>query len=35
MWLSIQELNEQGEYSDVEMHPGKDLGTGRVFSYDR
>ena len=28
MWLSIQELNEQGEYSDVEMHPGKYLGTG-------
>uniref|UniRef100_A0A8K9UN37 Kinesin family member 13A n=1 Tax=Oncorhynchus mykiss TaxID=8022 RepID=A0A8K9UN37_ONCMY len=31
LWVSIQELNEQGDYSDVEMHPGKDIGTGGVF----
>ncbi|KAM8870194.1 kinesin-like protein KIF13A isoform 2-T2 [Spinachia spinachia] len=28
---SIQELNEQGEYSSVEVHPGKDISTGGVF----
>ncbi|XP_062421319.1 kinesin-like protein KIF13A isoform X4 [Pungitius pungitius] len=28
---SIQELNEQGEYSSVELHPGKDISTGGVF----
>ncbi|XP_034030866.1 kinesin-like protein KIF13A isoform X2 [Thalassophryne amazonica] len=31
LWLSIQELNEQGEYSAVELHPGKDISTGGVF----
>uniref|UniRef100_A0A674CIM4 Kinesin family member 13A n=1 Tax=Salmo trutta TaxID=8032 RepID=A0A674CIM4_SALTR len=31
LWVSIQELNEQGDYSDVEMQPGKDIGTGGVF----
>lgn len=31
MWISIQELNEQGEYSSVELHPGKDISTGGVF----
>uniref|UniRef100_A0A6Q2XJ52 Kinesin motor domain-containing protein n=1 Tax=Esox lucius TaxID=8010 RepID=A0A6Q2XJ52_ESOLU len=31
LWASIQELNEQGEYSAVEMHPGKDVSTGGVF----
>uniref|UniRef100_A0A3P8SNV0 Kinesin family member 13A n=1 Tax=Amphiprion percula TaxID=161767 RepID=A0A3P8SNV0_AMPPE len=31
LWISIQELNEQGEYSSVEMHPGKDISTGGVF----
>ncbi|KAM4601055.1 kinesin-like protein KIF13A isoform 4-T4 [Polymixia lowei] len=31
LWASIQELNEQGEYSAVEMHPGKDMCTGGVF----
>ncbi|KAJ3598073.1 hypothetical protein NHX12_001587 [Muraenolepis orangiensis] len=31
LWASIQELNEQGEYSDVELLPGKDVGTGGVF----
>ncbi|XP_034729717.1 kinesin-like protein KIF13A isoform X1 [Etheostoma cragini] len=29
--ISIQELNEQGEYSSVELHPGKDVSTGGVF----
>ncbi|XP_028435475.1 kinesin-like protein KIF13A isoform X5 [Perca flavescens] len=29
--ISIQELNEQGEYSSVELHPGKDISTGGVF----
>ncbi|XP_033496289.2 kinesin-like protein KIF13A isoform X2 [Epinephelus lanceolatus] len=29
--ISIQELNEQGEYSPVELHPGKDVSTGGVF----
>ncbi|XP_040020195.2 kinesin-like protein KIF13A isoform X3 [Gasterosteus aculeatus] len=28
---SIQELNEQGEYSSVELLPGKDISTGGVF----
>ncbi|XP_028281452.1 kinesin-like protein KIF13A isoform X2 [Parambassis ranga] len=31
LWLSIQELNEQGEYSSVELNPGKDISTGGVF----
>nr|XP_046255441.1 kinesin-like protein KIF13A isoform X4 [Scatophagus argus] len=31
LWISIQELNEQGEYSSVELHPGKDINTGGVF----
>ncbi|XP_054637395.1 kinesin-like protein KIF13A isoform X2 [Dunckerocampus dactyliophorus] len=31
LWVSIQELNEQGEYSAVELHPGKDISTGGVF----
>ncbi|CAL8291009.1 unnamed protein product [Merluccius merluccius] len=31
LWVSIQELNEQGEYSDVELLPGKDVSTGGVF----
>uniref|UniRef100_A0A3Q3E1Y8 Kinesin family member 13A n=1 Tax=Labrus bergylta TaxID=56723 RepID=A0A3Q3E1Y8_9LABR len=31
LWTSIQELNEQGEYSSVELHPGKDINTGGVF----
>ncbi|XP_056236718.1 kinesin-like protein KIF13A isoform X10 [Seriola aureovittata] len=31
LWLSIQELNEQGEYSSVELHSGKDISTGGVF----
>lgn len=31
LWISIQELNEQGEYSSVEMHPSKDISTGGVF----
>jgi len=31
LWTSIQELNEQGEYSDVELLPGKDGSTGGVF----
>uniref|UniRef100_A0A8C4GT65 Kinesin family member 13A n=1 Tax=Dicentrarchus labrax TaxID=13489 RepID=A0A8C4GT65_DICLA len=31
LWISIQELNEQGEYSSVELHPGKDISTGGVF----
>ncbi|XP_053743082.1 kinesin-like protein KIF13A isoform X2 [Synchiropus splendidus] len=31
LWTSIQELNEQGEYSAVELHPGKDVSTGGVF----
>uniref|UniRef100_A0A8C2XQS1 Kinesin family member 13A n=1 Tax=Cyclopterus lumpus TaxID=8103 RepID=A0A8C2XQS1_CYCLU len=29
--ISIQELNEQGEYSAVELQPGKDISTGGVF----
>uniref|UniRef100_A0A3Q3S7K5 Kinesin family member 13A n=1 Tax=Mastacembelus armatus TaxID=205130 RepID=A0A3Q3S7K5_9TELE len=31
LWISIQELNEQGEYSSVELLPGKDISTGGVF----
>lgn len=31
LWISIQELNDQGEYSSVELHPGKDISTGGVF----
>ncbi|XP_029308016.1 kinesin-like protein KIF13A isoform X1 [Cottoperca gobio] len=31
LMISIQELNEQGEYSSVELHPGKDISTGGVF----
>lgn len=31
LWISIGELNEQGEYSSVELHPGKDISTGGVF----
>ncbi|XP_061809864.1 kinesin-like protein KIF13A isoform X1 [Nerophis lumbriciformis] len=31
LWVSIQELNEQGEYSAVELLPGKDISTGGVF----
>nr|XP_019948942.1 PREDICTED: kinesin-like protein KIF13A isoform X5 [Paralichthys olivaceus] len=31
LWVSIQELNEQGEYSSVELQSGKDGSTGGVF----
>ncbi|XP_072250499.1 kinesin-like protein KIF13A isoform X4 [Leuresthes tenuis] len=31
LWVSIQELNEQGEYASVELQPGKDISTGGVF----
>ncbi|XP_041963180.1 kinesin-like protein KIF13A isoform X1 [Alosa sapidissima] len=31
LWVSIQELNEQGEYSSVELHTAKDVTTGGVF----
>uniref|UniRef100_A0A8C1KU12 Kinesin family member 13A n=1 Tax=Cyprinus carpio TaxID=7962 RepID=A0A8C1KU12_CYPCA len=31
LWVSIQELNEQGEYSSVELHPSRDNSTGGVF----
>uniref|UniRef100_A0A8C1HIE8 Kinesin family member 13A n=1 Tax=Cyprinus carpio carpio TaxID=630221 RepID=A0A8C1HIE8_CYPCA len=31
LWVSIQELNEQGEYSSVELHPSRDDSTGGVF----
>ncbi|MCJ8745409.1 hypothetical protein PDJAM_G00129810 [Pangasius djambal] len=31
MWVSIQELNEQGVYSAVELHPSRDISTGGVF----
>ncbi|XP_065126597.1 kinesin-like protein KIF13A isoform X2 [Paramisgurnus dabryanus] len=31
MWVTIQELNEQGEYSSVEVHQNKDVSTGGVF----
>ncbi|XP_028835359.1 kinesin-like protein KIF13A isoform X2 [Denticeps clupeoides] len=30
-WVYIQELNEQGEYAPVELHPSKDVSTGGVF----
>ncbi|KAH0617897.1 hypothetical protein JD844_016616 [Phrynosoma platyrhinos] len=31
MWVSIQELNEMGDYMAVELHPAKDVNTGGVF----
>ncbi|KAM4028198.1 kinesin-like protein KIF13A isoform 2-T2 [Anomaloglossus baeobatrachus] len=31
MWISIYELNENGEYVSVEMHQAKDVNTGGVF----
>ncbi|XP_076868659.1 kinesin-like protein KIF13A isoform X2 [Brachyhypopomus gauderio] len=31
LWVSIQELNEQGVYSPVELHPSRDISTGGVF----
>ncbi|KAM4705738.1 LOW QUALITY PROTEIN: kinesin-like protein KIF13A [Rhinophrynus dorsalis] len=31
MWISIHELNENGEYSSVELHQAKDVNTGGVF----
>ncbi|XP_041104451.1 kinesin-like protein KIF13A isoform X7 [Polyodon spathula] len=31
MWISIQELNEMGEYTAVELHQAKDVNTGGVF----
>ncbi|MGH0156298.1 UNVERIFIED_CONTAM: hypothetical protein FKN15_038629 [Acipenser sinensis] len=31
MWISIQELNEMGEYTAVELHQTKDVNTGGVF----
>ncbi|XP_072548601.1 kinesin-like protein KIF13A isoform X3 [Salminus brasiliensis] len=31
LWVSIQELNEQGVYSPVELHPNRDTSTGGVF----
>ncbi|KAF4102706.1 hypothetical protein G5714_015589 [Onychostoma macrolepis] len=31
LWVSIQELNEQGEYSSVELHLSRDVSTGGVF----
>ncbi|KAJ8415837.1 hypothetical protein AAFF_G00403940 [Aldrovandia affinis] len=31
LWGSIQELNEQGEYSAVELQPCKEVSTGGVF----
>uniref|UniRef100_A0A673NBH0 Kinesin-like protein KIF13A n=1 Tax=Sinocyclocheilus rhinocerous TaxID=307959 RepID=A0A673NBH0_9TELE len=31
LWVSIQELNEQGEYSSVELHPSRDVSTAGVF----
>ncbi|XP_037533137.1 kinesin-like protein KIF13A [Nematolebias whitei] len=31
LWVSIQELNEQGEYTSVELQPVKDISTGGVF----
>ncbi|XP_066498896.1 kinesin-like protein KIF13A isoform X2 [Hoplias malabaricus] len=31
MWVSIQELNEQGVYSPVELYPSRDPSTGGVF----
>uniref|UniRef100_A0A8C5N4C2 Kinesin family member 13A n=1 Tax=Leptobrachium leishanense TaxID=445787 RepID=A0A8C5N4C2_9ANUR len=31
MWISIHELNENGEYMAVELHQAKDVNTGGVF----
>ncbi|KAL0985463.1 hypothetical protein UPYG_G00157200 [Umbra pygmaea] len=31
LWAAVQELNEQGEYSAVELQPGKEVSTGGVF----
>uniref|UniRef100_A0A8C4SQC1 Kinesin family member 13A n=1 Tax=Erpetoichthys calabaricus TaxID=27687 RepID=A0A8C4SQC1_ERPCA len=31
MWISIQELNEMGDYAPVELHQAKDVNTGGVF----
>ncbi|XP_069469694.1 kinesin-like protein KIF13A isoform X1 [Ambystoma mexicanum] len=31
MWISIQELNELGEYAAVELHQAKDVNTGGIF----
>jgi len=31
MWISIQELNERGEYTAVELHQAKDVNTGGIF----
>ncbi|XP_073534919.1 kinesin-like protein KIF13A isoform X3 [Phyllobates terribilis] len=31
MWISIYELNENGEYVSVELHQAKDVNTGGVF----
>ncbi|XP_016149819.1 kinesin-like protein KIF13A [Sinocyclocheilus grahami] len=31
LWVSIQELNEQGEDSSIELHPSRDVSTGGVF----
>ncbi|XP_075682713.1 kinesin-like protein KIF13A isoform X4 [Rhinoderma darwinii] len=31
MWISIYELNENGEYMSVELHQAKDVNTGGVF----
>ncbi|XP_035277114.1 kinesin-like protein KIF13A isoform X6 [Anguilla anguilla] len=31
LWVSIQELNEQGEYSAVELQANRDISTGGVF----
>ncbi|XP_072267742.1 kinesin-like protein KIF13A isoform X2 [Pyxicephalus adspersus] len=31
MWISIFELNENGEYTSVELHQAKDVNTGGVF----
>ncbi|XP_056377217.1 kinesin-like protein KIF13A isoform X3 [Hyla sarda] len=30
-WISIYELNENGEYTSVELHQAKDVNTGGVF----
>uniref|UniRef100_A0A4W3HQ68 Kinesin family member 13A n=1 Tax=Callorhinchus milii TaxID=7868 RepID=A0A4W3HQ68_CALMI len=31
MWISVQELNEMGEYTAVELNQAKDVNTGGVF----
>uniref|UniRef100_A0A8D2L100 Kinesin family member 13A n=1 Tax=Varanus komodoensis TaxID=61221 RepID=A0A8D2L100_VARKO len=31
MWVSIQELNEMGDYTAVELHQAKDVNTGGIF----